>query len=185
MRYMTIIRKVLTDLNCHIHDIDNKSLQLSLPKPRKKRIKISADFWLCLTNPAVLMIMALQIHFGLTFQEATRFKLSTHVRNEQLIISNRVIPIDTDTQRLILAEFAQLIGVMSLFHKYGQESLQLAWHVELKQHQLPGNRTWRYWYAKQRLALLLSQAGYTQACQMIREEMGIKSRNTLWLYLQK
>ncbi|MDI1351878.1 MAG: phage integrase N-terminal domain-containing protein [bacterium] len=70
MRYMTIIRKVLTDFGCHVCYIDNRSLLLSRPKPTKKRIKIFADFWKFLTNPAVRLIMGLQTHFGLTFQEA-------------------------------------------------------------------------------------------------------------------
>ncbi|CEG59370.1 hypothetical protein [Legionella fallonii] len=185
MRYMTIIRKVLSDLGCCIHYIDNRSLQLSCPKPRKKRIRMSANFWQCLINPAVRLMMALQTHFGLTFTEAKQFRVSIHIQNNQLVISERVIPIDTKEQLAILNEFKQLTDDKSLIKKYGHEYLQVFWHDELKQHKLPGNRTWRYWYAKQRLEVLLPEVGYTQACQMIRLEMGIKSRNTLWLYLNK
>ncbi|CDZ76124.1 hypothetical protein BN59_00390 [Legionella massiliensis] len=109
MRYMTIIRKVLADLGCHVRYIDNKSLLLSRSKPRKKRIKISADSWQSLTNPAVRLIMALQTHFGLTFQEAIHFKTSTQLQNNQLMISDRTIPVLTKEQRAILNEFNLLV----------------------------------------------------------------------------
>ena len=66
MRYMTIIRKVLVDLDCHVPYIDNRSLELYIPKPRKKRIKMSVDFWQSLTNPPVRLIMALQTHITLS-----------------------------------------------------------------------------------------------------------------------
>ncbi|MDI1351936.1 MAG: phage integrase N-terminal domain-containing protein [bacterium] len=186
MRYMTIIRKVLTDIGCHVAYIDNRSLLLSRPKPLKKHIKMSADFWQCLTNPAVRLIMALQTHFGLTFQEAIHFKTSTHVQNNQLMISDRSIPISTKEQNAILKEFNQLMDEgKNIIKKYGQHYIRIYWHSDLKHHKLPGNRSWRYWYAKQRFESLLPEAGYTQTCQVIRQEMGIKSRNTLCLYLKK
>lgn len=186
MRYMTIIRKVLVDFGAHMHYIDNKSLLLSRPKPRKKRIKMSAEFWQSLTNPAVRLIMALQTHFGLTFQEAIHFKMSDHIQDNQLLITERAIPICTEDQEVILHELKQLVGEeKSPLKRYGQQYIRISWHSDLKRHKLPSNRSWRYWYAKQRLESLLPEVGYTQACQMIRQEMGIKSRNTLNLYLKK
>lgn len=186
MRYMTIIRKVLVELDCHVHYIDNKSLLLSRPKPRKKRIKMSEDFWQSLTNPAARLIMALQTHFGLTFQEAIHFKMSGHDQNNQMLIAERVIPICTPKQEIILHELKQLVGEeKSLIKKYGHQYTRISWHNDLKRHKLPGNRSWRYWYAKQRVESLLPEMGYTQTCQTIRQEMGIKSRNTLNLYLKK
>jgi hypothetical protein len=126
MRYMTIIRKVLADLDCHVRYIDNRSLLLSRPKPRKKRIKMPADFWQCLTNPAVRLIMALQTHFGLTFQEAIHFKTSEHIQNNQLLISDRIIPICTEGQHAILNAFNQLLDEgMSLIKKYGRQYIRI------------------------------------------------------------
>lgn len=186
MRYMTIVRKVLSDLGCHVHHIDNRSLCLFRPKSRKKRIKMSVDFWQNLTNPATRLIMALQIHFGFTFQEAIHFKMSGHVQQNQLLIAERFVPICTKEQKAILHELRQLIGGgQSLIKKYGQQHISIFWHSDLKHYQLPSNRTWRYWYAKQRFELLLPQIGYTRTCQAIRQEMSIKSRNTLCLYLKK
>lgn len=186
MRYMTIIRKIFTDLDCHVHYIDNSSLQLFLPKQQKKRIKMSAGFWQSLTNPPVRLIMALQIHFGLTYQEAIHFKISIHVQNNQLMISDRIIPICTESQQAILNEVTQLMHEgMGLIKKYGQQYLRIFWHSDLKRHKLPSNRSWRYWYAKQRFEMLLPENGYNLTCQTIRQEMGIKSRNTLCLYLKK
>jgi hypothetical protein len=80
----------------------------------------------------------------------------------------------------------QLVGEeKSILKKYGQQYIRISWHSDLKRYKLPGNRSWRYWYAKQRLESLLLEVGYNQACLMVRQEMGIKSRNTLNLYLKK
>lgn len=185
MRYMTIIRKVLADLNCDIGYIDNRSLKLSRPKPRKMRIKLSADFWQCLSNPTVRLIMALQTHFGLTFQEAIHFQSTVSAQNNQLVISDRIIPITTEVQRSILTEFNLLLDEgQSLLKKYGQQYIRIYWHSDLKRHKLPGNRSWRYWYARQRFDQLLPEAGHNETCRCLQNEMGIKSRNTLWLYLK-
>lgn len=101
-------------------------------------------------------------------------------------IAERVIPICTSKQEIILHELIQLVGEeKNLLKKYGQQYIRISWHSDLKRHKSPGNRSWRYWYAKQRLESLLPEVGYTQACQTIHQEMGIKSRNTLNLYLKK
>jgi hypothetical protein len=85
-----------------------------------------------------------------------------------------------------LNEFNQLLQEdMNLIKKYGRQYIRIFWCGDLNNHKLPGNRSWRYWYAKQRFNQLLPEIGYDKTCQYIRDEMGIKSRNTLWLYLKK
>src|SRR6185437_215103 len=117
-----------------------------------------ADFWKHLTNPPVRLIMALQTNFGLTFQEAIHLKTSTHVQNNQLVISDHIIPICTEEQKIILHEFNQLVDKnQSLINKYSRQYIQIYWHDDLKRHELPSNRSWRYWYAKQRLETLLPE----------------------------
>lgn len=192
MRYMVIIRKIISDLDCHVRYIDNKCLQLSRPKPRKKRIKMDADFWQYLTYPPVRIIMALQMQFGLTFNEAIKIRYSVNIQDNQLTISGdiafnsmeRIIPACTKQQQAILNELNHLIGAdINFIKKYGHSHLRTSWSSEFKKYNLPSNKSWRYWYAKRRVEMLLPEVGYAQACQTIQNEMGIKSRNTLWSYL--
>lgn len=131
-------------------------------------------------------IMALQTNFGLTFQEAIHLSISKHVQNNQLANADRFIPIVSEVQCTFLNKFNQLVGEeKSLIKKYGQQYIRIYWHSDLKRHKLPGNHSWRYCYAKQRFNQLLPELGHDKTCQSIRDEMGIKSRNTLWLYLKK
>ncbi|WP_278043654.1 phage integrase N-terminal domain-containing protein [Legionella sp. W10-070] len=193
MRYMVIIRKIIADLDCHVPYIDNKSLQLTRTKPRKKRIKMDADFWQCLTYPPVRIIMALQMQFGLTFNEAIKIRAPVNIQDRQLTISGdiafnsmeRIIPACAKQQQAILNELNHLIDTdINLIKKYGHSHLRTSWSSELKKYNLPSNKSWRYWYAKRRVVeMLLPEAGHAQACQTIQNEMGIKSRNTLWSYL--
>lgn len=112
--------------------------------------------------------------------------MSGQVQPNQLLIAERVIPICTKEQEAILHELKLLIGEkQNLVKKYSQQSIRISWHNDLKRHKLPGNRSWRYLYAKQRVESLLSEVGYNQACQIVHREMGINSRNTLWLYLNR
>ena len=194
MRYMVIIRKIITDLDCHVRYIDNKSLRLTRPKPPKKRIKMDADFWQCLTYPPVRIIMALQMQFGLTFNEAIKIRSSVNIQDHQLTISDgvafnsieRLIPICTKQQQAVLHEFNHLTASdINLIKKYGHSHLGTSWSRELKKYNLPSNKSWRYWYAKQRVDELLPDVGRAESCQRIQKEMGIKSRNTLWSYLNR
>lgn len=192
MRYMVIIRKIIADLDCHVRYIDNKSLQLTRTKPRKKRIKMAADFWQYLTYPPVRIIMALQIQFGLTFNEAIKIRAPINIQDRQLTISDdiafnsmeRIIQVCTKQQQTILNELNHLLDTdINLIKKYSHSHLTAEWRSELIKYNLPSNKSWRYWYAKQRVEMLLPEAGLAQAYRVIQKEMGVKSRNTLWSYL--
>lgn len=194
MRYMTIIRRFLTMVDCDLENIDNKSLQLSRTYKRKRRIKMTADFWQTIEEPTVRIIMALQTQFGLTFSEAIQLKDGIHIHDDKIIVyrciafnsSDRSVPIVTAQQKAIIKELLTLIGdYETLSEAYGYDILRLRWRTELKKHRLPSNKSWRYWYAKQRFEQLLPEIGHYKTCLLIRDEMGIKSRNTLWLYLKE
>ncbi|MBG1731454.1 hypothetical protein I4190_15300 [Legionella pneumophila] len=89
---------------------------------------MSSEFWQNLSNPAARLIMALQTHFGLTFQEAIHFKMSSHVQHNRLSIAERVIPICIPEQEIILHELKQLVGEeKSLLKKYGQQYIRISW----------------------------------------------------------
>ncbi|QDP71545.1 integrase [Legionella israelensis] len=194
MRYMTIIRRFLQMSDCQIDKIDNQSLDLTRPKPKKRRKKgIQPDMWQSLVNPYAKIIMALQIEFGLTFQEAIRIKSYLHVKNYGLWItrdiafnsSDRNVPVRTETQKAALQYFYWITKHHdNLIKLKPYEELRLIWRTALTQYRLSSTKSWRYVYAKQMYAYLLPEYGNYKTCLMIRNEMGIKSRNTLWQYMK-
>lgn len=194
MRYMTIIRRFLQMSDCQIDKIDNQSLDLTRPKPKRRRKKgISPDMWQSMDNPYARVIMAFQVEFGLTFQEAIRIKSYLHIKQDGLWItrdiafnsSDRCIPFRTEKQKAVLQFFNWLTNDHdNLIKQKSYEELRLLWRSGLAQHRLSSTKSWRYLYAKQTYDNLLPEYGNYKTCLMIRDEMGIKSRNTLWQYLK-
>ncbi|WP_133138549.1 integrase [Legionella genomosp. 1] len=194
MRYMTIICRFLRISNCIVANIDNQSLELSRPKTKKKNTKtIYPDIWKSLSDPIVRVIMALQTEFGLTSKEAISIKPGIHLRKCSLWITreiafnscDRTIPIRTDNQKVVLNLFNWLVKQYeSLAQFKSYEEIRILWRSALAKHHLSSTQSWRYWYAKQMHPLLLPEYGNYKTSLLIRDEMGIKSRNTLWLYLK-
>ncbi|HEM7104434.1 TPA: integrase [Legionella pneumophila] len=194
MRYMTIIRRFLQMNDCSVADIDNQSLELSRPKTRKKRKKtIPPDIWKSLHDPIARVIMGLQTEFGLTFKEAILIKSHIQVREGSLWITrdiafnstDRSIPIRTESQKAVLNLFNWLTKQYgNLLQLKSYEEIRIIWRSALAKHCLSSSKSWRYLYAKQMYAYLLPNYGNYKICWLIRDEMGIKSRNTLWLYLK-
>lgn len=193
MRYMTIIRRFLAKSDCSVTNIDNKSLNLIRPvKCKNRKPTIQADIWKSITDPFARLIMALQTEFGLTFREAITIEPAIHIQDNYLWItrniafnsSDRNISIRTAAQHSLLNFFKQLIGKHdSLISMMPYEEIRLRWRSALAKHRLPSAKSWRYLYAQAMHASLLAEYGNYKTCWLIRDEMGIKSRNTLWLYL--
>ncbi|HAT4456158.1 integrase [Legionella pneumophila serogroup 1] len=194
MRYMTIIRRFLQMNNCPVANIDNQSLELSRPKTRQKRKKtISPDIWKSLHDPIARVIMGLQTEFGLTFKEAILIKPRIQVRECSIGITrdiafnstDRSIPIRTESQKVIINLFNWLTKQYgNLLQLKSYEEIRIIWRSALAKHRLSSSKSWRYLYAKQMYEYLLPDYGNYKTCCLIRDEMGIKSRNTLWLYLK-
>ncbi|STX28469.1 putative integrase [Legionella beliardensis] len=194
MRYMTIIRRFLALCECPVGNIDNKSLNLIRPIKRKKRkLHVKADIWKSITDPYARIIMALQTEFGLTFREAITIKPHIQVQDDHFWItrdiafnsSDRHIPYRTTNQRLLVNFFNQLTGRRdSLIKIIPYEEIRLRWRSALAKHRLSSAKSWRHLYAQQMYASLLAEHGNYKTCLLIQYEMGIKSRNTLWLYLK-
>lgn len=88
MRYMTIIRQFLLDMDCELTHIDNKSLQLVRIYKRKKIKKnIDETIWQSIQEPYARIIMAIQDEFGLTFSEAIRMIPYVHAQDKHLWIT--------------------------------------------------------------------------------------------------
>jgi hypothetical protein len=73
----------------------------------------------------------------------------------------------------------------SLAQRYGSTLIHAQWHSVLTERNLPANQSFRHLYAQQLKMELVPTLGNYQTSWLIREEMGIKSRNTLWLYLNE
>ena len=193
MRYMTTIRKYLANIGCSLADIDNQSLQLVRSKAHKRKSDIQPDIWERIHLPIPRMIMALQTQFGLTFSEAIHLDPDIHIKDHTLWITreisfnseDRMIPIRNSNQQLILAELCKLTNNQSIREISSYDAIRMAWRSELSSQNLPTNKSWRYLYAKWLYQVLCPILGNYQTCWLIRDEMGIKSRNTLWLYLNE
>ncbi|HAU1190661.1 TPA: integrase [Legionella pneumophila] len=193
MNHMTIIRHYLTSINCLIPNIDNKSLQLSKTRKRKRKLKIQHDHWQSWDNPIPRLIMALQTEFGLTFQEAIYIKPEINIQADSIWITrniafnslDRTIPIRFETQKVILDEIKKLTNSKSIAEFNDYNDTKVVWRKTLIKQTLPINKAYRYLYAKQMAQYLLPILGKYEAYWVIRSEMGIKSRDSLWRYLNE
>lgn len=193
MNYMTIIRHYLKSIDCLVANVDNKSLQLRKTKKRKRKLKIEHDYWQSMNSQIPRIIMTLQTEFGLTFQEAIYIKPEIHMQEDSLWITrdisfnsiDRTIPIRNETQKSILDEIKEITSGKTIAESNGCEETKFAWRKELKRNALPLNKSWRYLYAKQMHRYLLPLLGKYETYWLIRIEMGIKSRDSLWRYLNE
>lgn len=193
MRYMTTIRKYLANIGCPLADIDNQSLQLFRSKVHKRKTDIQPDIWESMHLHIPRMIMALQTQFGLSFSEAIQLNPDIHIKEHGLWITreisfnseDRMIPIRNSNQQLIVTKLCKLSDNQSIIDTNSYDDIRMAWRNELSTHHLPTNKSWRYLYARWLYQALCPILGNYQTCWVIRDEMGIKSRNTLWLYLNE
>jgi len=192
--YMVFIRQFLMDMDCHLTDIDNQSLKLTLLSKRKKKTHITPNAWQTIEEPCPRFILALQTHFGLTFGEAIRFIPDIHSKEESLWITreiafnseDRTIPFRNDIQQGIMTELMKHTdGDRCLLKLHGEETIRVQWRKCLSLKKLPSNKSYRHLYAQILCKELSPTLGNYQTNWLIRDEMGIKSRNTLWLYLNE
>ncbi|MDF1647053.1 MAG: integrase domain-containing protein [Legionellaceae bacterium] len=191
MRYMTIIRGFLPYVNCHLEHIDNKSLQLMRRYKHNKKI-IPKNIWQTIPDADVRLIMALQIEFGLTFSEAIHIQPFVHVRDKHIWVTreiafnamDRTVPILTTAQKELLSQLNAITDAeKNLTELMGYDLIRIKWRQTMTTLRLPSRKSLRYLYAQQRFQNLLATKGHYKTFVMIKDEMGIKSRNTLWQYL--
>ena len=194
MRYMTVIRAFLNNIDCPLTGIDNQSLHLYRQYKAPKMIKIQPNIWQTMTDPCAYFIMALQTQFGLTFSEAILLIPDIHVKEHALWITreiafnseDRMIPHRLGEQKSILQDLHKhTAGSKSLLQLYGNDGIRYHWHRALDEHKLPINKSYRHLYAQQMKKHLSTTIRHYQLSWLIRDEMGIKSRNTLWRYLHE
>lgn len=194
MDYMTTIRRFLHGIDCPLSEIDNKNLCLSRQRNSRKTNKIMPDIWIQITQPIAKIIMGLQTQFGLTFSEAIQVIPGVHTKDDMLWITreiafnseDRTIPFRNKNQTLILFElinYAQ--GGQCLLQMHDYDDILSQWRMALSVLNLSTKKTYRYLYARELKKELLPLLGNYQTDCLIRDEMGIKSRNTLWAYLHE
>jgi hypothetical protein len=194
MDHMTTIRRFLISIECPLPGIDNKSLGLVRQRKFSKVKKLQADLWIAMSEAVARLIMSMQTQFGLTFNEAINLTPDIHVKENMLWITrditfnseDRTIPLRNELQKMVLDELMKHTqGYQSLVQIHGYHTIRRRWHEALKSQKLSTNKTYRYLYAQYLIKELTPALGNYHTCWLIRDEMGIKSRNTLWFYLHE
>jgi hypothetical protein len=194
MDYMTTIRRFLHSIDCPLSDIENKSLGLSRHRNVRKSNKIVPHIWAEITLPIAKIIMGMQTQFGLTFSEAIQVIPGVHIKDDMLWITreiscnseDRTIPFRNTNQMLIISELTKYTqGDRCLLHLHNYDDILSQWRMALNAIKLSTKKTYRYLYARELKKELLPVLGNYHTDWLIRDEMGIKSRNTLWVYLNE
>ncbi len=194
MQYMTVIRHFLTSIHCPVSGMDNKSLNIKRQYNACKKSAIPVHIWQNMTEPSARYIMALQTQFGLSFSEAIHCIPDIHFREDSLAITreiafnseDRIIPLRHDIQKDIIDKITRHTGGnKNLVQHHQYNTIRYQWRQALTGLSLPINKSYRYLYAQQMKAELSPVLGNYQVSWIIRNEMGIKSRNTLWGYLNE
>lgn len=194
MNHLSVIRKFLKDIGNNQTTLTNRQLGIVRNFKKKKKVKIAQDFWQQIEDPLTRVILALQAHFGLTYSEAIRIKTTIHTRDNSLWVTreitfnsqDRMVPYRNDIQTSIIHLLKELTqGPYSLLQIYGEQDIKSRLRKSLNQPKFPQSKSWRYLYAKglnQELSSTLSQYKLNW---LIMDEMGLKSRTSLWRYLNE
>ncbi len=192
--YMTIIRKFLCHVGHDAKNIDNISLGLQTKKPKKKTYKSPVNSLDKMNEPISKVLLGFQISFGLTLSEAMRILPGVHIQENELLLTREItfnsmdrrIPIRSEAQiKLIQAFNALTQGNGCLITSHGYRAVCFSWQKTMKALRLSGKKCWRYLYAKQLQSQLSPQISHYRLSLLIMDEMGLKSRTTLWSYLNE
>jgi hypothetical protein len=192
MNYMTIIRQFLLDMGNCTSNINNKSLGITANKSPRKPMKISLEKWQRITDPISRLLLNLQVHFGLTLNEAMRLIPDVHVQNNNLWLTreitfnsqDRIVPIRSESQAAIISEFNRITrNQHTLIDLYGYRALCFKWSKSLKALRIPVRKSCRYLYAQLIHKQLASTLGNDVTLKLLMIEMGLKSRAAVWNYL--
>lgn len=194
MKYMTVMRNFLQDIEHFIDDIGNPSLGIIRQKYHKKSTLIIQNTSQKIANPLAKILFEFQVNFGLTFSEAMRLCPDIHIQDNALWITrdiasnsqDRLIPLRSDKQAKVIQSFLILCKQEhNLMATYGYHALRHIYTSELKTAKLAPSKTYRYLYAKNLHAELGKTLSRYRTQQTIMREMGLRSRRTLWGYLHE
>ena len=147
-----------------------------------------------LSNPIANLLLNLQIHFGLTLSEAMRIIPEVHIQEHAIwltreIASNnqdRIIPLRSDFQKIILQELIALTGQEHcLISSQGYDAVRFAYRRSLETIKLSPRKSYRYMYAQMMHKQLSPLLRNYELNLLLMREMGLQSRVTLWGYLNE
>jgi hypothetical protein len=194
MKHMTIIRKFLMSLGYEVSALENKRLGIIKKISPQRKIKITQEIVQKTNSTIARVLLGLQIHFGLTLSEAMRMVPSIHIQEHQLWLTremtfnneDRCVPFQSIKQKNILNELAELTkNHKNLIESHGYDAVLFAWREALRALKLPPRKAYRYVYAQQRQKALITTLNHYKTTLTIMDEMGLKSRSTLWGYLRE
>lgn len=194
MKYMTVIRYFLKNIDHVIAGIDNQTLGIVRSQPKAKAKPLPNNCSEQLTNPIARIIFQLQSEFALTFSEATRIIPDLHIREHSLWVTreiafnhqDRIIPIRNDGQAVVVQSlFALTSHHLSLISMHGYHAVRHIYRTSMQNAGLDSMKSYRYLYAKHQHPHLLQAFSKQEANDILMREMGLKSRTTLWEYLHE
>ena len=191
---LTVIRNFLQKMSNQAVTMDNQSLGITRKITAKKFIKIEPYFWQKTDDRIARIVLALEVHFGLTLSEALHLIPDIHIRQDALWLTreitfnshDRVVPVRNETQHVILQELSNITkGDLSLSQSEGAATIRCNLHRSLKLLKLPINKSWRYLYAQQLYRELSPVLSHYQLTLLLMNEMGLKSRTSVWRNLHE
>ena len=193
MNYMTIIRKFLLVMGNNSTNIDNQSLGIKINRPIKKHTQVTLEKWQQINTPLAKLLLNMQVHFGLTLSEAIHLIPGVHVQENTLWLTreitfnsqDRIIPFRSEIQLSIINEFNLITkNQYRLIDLHGYRALCFTWSNALKAARIPTKKSCRYLYAQLIYKQLSSTQGKDELANILMNELGLKSRTTLWGYLR-
>jgi hypothetical protein len=194
LKYMTVIRRFLNLIDHSIIGIDNQSLGLYQKLPSKKRPLISINILDAISNPIAQILLALQIHFGLTLSEGMRLLPNVHIQPHGIWLTreitfnsqDRVIPIRSEKQQSLLNTLINLTGgEHSLIESHGYDAIRYAYRQNLLHLKISPRYSYRRLYAQSMYKELSTILSSYELTLLLLREMGLQSRVTLWGYLRE
>lgn len=194
MKYMTVLRDFLYKIDHTIPGIDNQSLGIINRRTSKKNMHPQANILEKLTNPIARLLFEFQTYFGLTLSEAKQLVPTSHIKADHIWITrdmasnsqDRLIVIRFDDQIRIIDSFLKLCNPnKNLMLTLGYHHVREAYSRELSQLGIPSSKSYRYLYARHLHQELSPTLSNYIVNQIIMREMGIKTRMTLWSYLNE
>ncbi len=73
----------------------------------------------------------------------------------------------------------------NLIESHGYDAVLFAWREAIRALKLPPRKAYRYVYAQQRQKQLITTLSHYKTTLATMDEMGLKSRTTLWGYLRE
>ena len=194
---VSILRKYLALINHDIGLPTNSELGLSRKKVTKK-IESSLDatqLFETIKHPLTRLILKLQIYFGLTKEEASRFRIQLYQGGDNLLYvsksvsynnQDRLLHIYWPEQEIILKELADEISLkLSLAEKYNKAALMNLYHAELTLSGVSSKTSFRENYARSMFDYLVHQQLLSKddAIAQIADEMGLSNSKKIkeWL----